>query len=655
MVAFAAVLWAVVVSQSVPGAASAVQPPTTGLILGRVVDGTSGRPIAGAIVSLQGGAVAAASRTQPRAITNGNGQFVFRKLTKGVYRMTAVHAGYVDGAYGQRRPAGSSLALDLAEGQRAGDVVIPMWQHASIAGTVVDEAGEPAIGVSVRAYQRRVVLGRLRVTEARSSTTDDRGTYRMTGLVPGSYFVALVWHETSVPNSVSELFRNGVLGNDPKMMEVMRDRISMGAGGISTPGSPSGVQTGGVWRDLAPGVAVPPVGPEDGAVYIYPTQFYPGVPSAARARAITLQSGDTRDGIDFALRPVKASRVSGTVMGLEGPLANTVVHLMPAQDEGLTDLETAATMTGTGGEFTLIGVPSGQYVIKVVKTPRAIVPSNPQMTTTTQISVGSSMVMSSGSSAPNNAPPPPVPDDPTQAGEAAVAVADADVKDVLVTLQRGPRVTGHFEFDGTRDRPDAAAMSRIYVSLEPVETRVDYGPGGIDQSGRGDETGNFKTVGVAPGQYRVRVFGVPLWVVRSIVSDGKDYADTPIEIRAADVSNVTIVFTDRPSKLTGSVRAPDGNPDSASLVVTFPADAANWTAASASPRRLRSVRADKTGNYTISGLPAGEYYVTALREEATVDWQDPQVLEDLARSATLVRIAEGDTVTRDLKSSGGGR
>jgi hypothetical protein len=655
MVAFAAVLWAVVVSQSVPGATSAVPQPASGLILGRVVDGTSGRPVAGAIVSLQGGAIASTSRTQPRAITNGNGQFVFRKLSKGTYRLTSTHPGYVDSAYGQRRPAGTTLALELAEAQRVGDVVIPMWKYATIAGTVVDEAGEPAIGMTVRAYQRRVVLGRPRVVEARSFTTDDRGAYRMSGLVPGSYLVALVWHETSVPNSVTELIRNGITGSDPQARDVIRERLSMGPGGFQTAGSTSAVQIGGVTRDLPMGGAVPPVGPEDGAVYIYPTQFYPDAPNAARAQAITLESGDARSGIDFAVRPVKASRVSGTVIGLEGPLANTVVHLVPALDEGLTELETAATMTGAGGDFTLIGVPSGQYVIKVVKMPRAPMPAISPATTMTQISVGPSMIMSSSAGVPNGAPPPAVPDDPTQAGEAAVAVADADVKGVVVTLQRGARIAGHFEFDGTRDRPDAAALARINVALDPIDTRLANAPGSLDQPGHGDEAGNFKTVGVAPGQYRIRVLGAPFWTVRSIVSDGKDYADAPIDIRAADVSNVTIVFTDRPSKLTGSVRGPDGNPDPGALVVAFPADAPNWTAATVSPRRLRSTRPDRNGAYTIAALPTGEYYVAAIREEATQEWQEPQALENLARSATLVRIAEGDTAARDLKSSGGGR
>jgi protocatechuate 3,4-dioxygenase beta subunit len=289
MVAFATVLWAVVVSQSVPASPSAAPPPATGLIVGRVVDGTSHRPIPGAIVTLAGaaGAPTGQPQTQPRAMTNANGQFVFRKLAKGTYRLTAIRVGYTGGASGQRRPGGSSLPLQLDDGQRAGDVVIAMWKYAAITGTVVDEAGEPLIGVTVRAYQRRVVAGRPHVRQAAAATTDDRGVYRLGTLVPGTYLVAFVWHEASVPTATADLFRNG-LPNDPKLSEILRERLSIGSS-LAPLGATSAIQVGGAVRDLANGVPVPPPDQENGPLYIYPTQFYPGVPGAA-----TRESGSIR-------------------------------------------------------------------------------------------------------------------------------------------------------------------------------------------------------------------------------------------------------------------------------------------------------------------------------------------------------------------------
>src|SRR5688500_16389287 len=97
MVALDAVLLTVVIAAAQPPqAAPPTQPapPPTALILGRVVDGSSGRPIAGAIVTLIGGVVAQGfpsgpgAATQPRAMTNASGQFVFRKLPKGSFSLT---------------------------------------------------------------------------------------------------------------------------------------------------------------------------------------------------------------------------------------------------------------------------------------------------------------------------------------------------------------------------------------------------------------------------------------------------------------------------------------------------------------------------------------------------------------------------------------
>jgi hypothetical protein len=84
-------------------------------------------------------------------------------------------------------------------------------------------------------------------------------------------------------------------------------------------------------------------------------------------------------------------------------------------------------------------------------------------------------------------------------------------------------------------------------------------------------------------------------------------------------------------------------------------DPAAWSDSSANPRRMRSTRVPKSGAYSIAGLPAGEYYVAAIAEDNVSQWQDPQFLADLARTATTVRLSDGDTRTQNLVRSGGDR
>ena len=114
----------------------------------------------------------------------------------------------------------SSLQVD--DGQRVGDVVIPMWKHGAISGSVVDEAGEPLIGVQVRAFQRRIVSGRRRILDGPAALTDYCGFYRIPNETPGEYLVAFVWREASVPMEVWDL-RRSLPPGDPRGLQVGRE------------------------------------------------------------------------------------------------------------------------------------------------------------------------------------------------------------------------------------------------------------------------------------------------------------------------------------------------------------------------------------------------------------------------------------------------
>src|SRR5262245_52983949 len=314
-------------------------PPPTGLIVGRVVDAGSGRPVPGAIVTIDGAGLSRAGTPyrQPRAMTNASGQFVFRKLGRGSYGVSVTRPGYVDGAFGRRRPDGTSLQLRLAEGERLSDVVIPIWRYASVSGVVTDEAGEPLVDVQVRAFQRRIVAGRSRLSQGSSGRTDDRGYYRIGSLAPGDYVFAFVWSETSVPVATAAMV-SGASG-DPKLGALWREVLSMGMGFGGTGGTQSAVVVGGSVRDLPAGAVTPPGTAAGSPVYIYPTQFYPGVPTLNRAATIALASGQERDGIDFALTPAPSVRVSGSLVGPDGPMANTGLRLIAEGNEMLTSLE----------------------------------------------------------------------------------------------------------------------------------------------------------------------------------------------------------------------------------------------------------------------------------------------------------------------------
>jgi len=616
MVALAALLLtAAVVSQAAPASAT-----PTGLIAGRVVEGLTDRAVAGAIVSLSGTGLG----TTPRAMTNASGYFVFRQLTKGTYSLVASRPGYIDGAPGRRRPGGLSAPVQIEEGQRVADVVIPIWRHATISGTVTDEAGEPVIGARVTAFQRRLVGGRYRIGQRAVAMTDDRGVYRIASLEPGDYLVAFVWRDTSVPLATAELLRRGVNGTDPVVQQTLRERLKLQPD-VGIVGSPATLEVGASLRDLPPGSPSP--SQSDGAVFIYPTQFYPGVPSPGRAAIVTIASGQERSGVDLSLSPMKTVSVSGTLIGPDGAAASTALRLVPTGDGSVTGLETSATMTDSQGGFRFLGVPPGQYTVTVLSTPRSPVPATAAT------------------------------DDHTLFAETSVTVGNRDVSDVVVTLQRAPRITGRFEFDGTRDRPEAAALMRVAVTLERADSTapsVDGTSPVPPPSEHADPSGVFKTSRVPPGRYLVRVGALSGWALKTVLADGRDISEAPLDLGSTDMSNVVVAFTDRPTKVTGIVLTNEGNPDRDAIVIAFPVDQSAWSDYGVNPRRVRTTHAARDGSYTITELPPGEYSLVAIHEDTTPDWQDQRVLEGLGRTGRSVRLSEGDTQTLSLKAVKGG-
>ena len=92
----------------------------------------------------------------PRILTSGDGRFVFRGLqAPGSYAITAAKSGYAEGASGRRRPGGTVAARAAVSHRGSGDIVVRVWKNGAITGTVTDEAGEPVVGVQMRAAVAR--------------------------------------------------------------------------------------------------------------------------------------------------------------------------------------------------------------------------------------------------------------------------------------------------------------------------------------------------------------------------------------------------------------------------------------------------------------------------------------------------------------------
>ena len=408
-------------------------PSGNGLIVGRVVDADTGRGVSDVAVTpallrdvTRGGSIAILRGI----LTDADGRFVLRGLPAGSYLITARRSGYVEGFYGARAPRGEGKPILIGEDGRSGNASIRLWKLAALESTVVDEAGETIVGLQLRAFKRNLVAGRWRFGEYYSNIkydrrTDDRDVYRIADLEPEDYIVSMPLTTAVAPASaVAELV---ALRNDPgarAAYTAATAAFSASGAPIAGQGSSNVIGLGDLLMTVrTPGLA--PVARGTGPALIYQTQYLANATAANLAQTISVKAGEERGGADFVMTPVRAWQVSGTVTGPGGPAAGLSMRIVRADgDTVLQETEVAATVSDTNGDFTFVGVPTGQYTVRVMQ--MAQLPS-----VGTQVGVMTCREQGVGASA-----------EPTLWANLSMSVGEADVGGLSVTLRTGVRITG---------------------------------------------------------------------------------------------------------------------------------------------------------------------------------------------------------------------
>ena len=128
---------------------------------------------------------------------------------------------------------------------------------------------------------------------------------------------------------------------------------------------------------------------------------------------------------------------------------------------------------------------------------------------------------------------------------------------------------------------------------------------------------------------------------------GRDLLDVPLEMTAnsADVRDVVLTFTDRPTELSGTLQTTAGTPAAEYFILVFPADRSLWRPGQ---RRLRTTRPATDGAFSVRDLPPGDYFVAALTDLDPA-WQTLAFLESLAGASVRITIRDGESVRQDLR------
>jgi hypothetical protein len=615
------------------------------MVLGRVVDGTTGVAISGVRVVMFG----LGRGSDSFRVTDNEGRFVYFNMPKGKYRLKATKSGYTAGEFGllsvtANRPivrigdvAVGTQPIVLGEGELQSNVVVRLWRLGTITGRVVDETGEPVIDAVVQAWPKVSIAGRTGLNSVLPATgrTDDRGVYRISEIVEGEYVVVVPAVALTTPEDWKLPVRSNATSWHPDLFRLWQafDWTGTYESVFPEAGRARVVATGGWIESRVANPATP--APEHGRRLQYAATFYPGVLTGADATLLRVTPGIELAGIDIGLRPVESRIIAGVVRGPKGATAGVALRLISASQDGTSfDAEVAVSIADRSGAFRFSSVPSGSYRIDVLDLPRIRGPSG-----FTPDNLASGVVLMRW------------PVDAWSAAETlwaseSLVVGDSDVFNLVLELRRGARIGGRVVFEGSSPAPQNPDLFHLLeldraggqLSRMEAEGELTVGP-----------SLEFRTVGLPPGKYFIRAPRAQgAWSLESVMFQGRDLSVTPLELGSEDITGILVTFVDRPNMISGTVRTADGMPDPDATVFCFPIDPGLRVDYGYRPRNIVAVRVDPTGAYALQGIPAGEYAIVAADDRAWNDWNHAGLFEALGRRADRIRVTPRSVQTIDL-------
>ena len=279
----------------------------TASISGHVMT-SGGRPLAFAEVrAMQSGTAGRFSAT------DAQGRFAIRELPAGAFTLEARKPGYVTLQYGQQRSSERGKTVTLREGETIERIDFVLPGGSTITGTVVDDHGEPLAGITVRALELRTA-GDLTLAGSargvRERRTDDRGHYRLFGLLPGRYLVTASLD------------------------------AEMGAASTEANG--------------------------------YAPTFYPATNQISLAQPIPIEIGREAAGIDLVFTRSRTARVTGFAVDAAGQPLQTGVLLFESQRSASIMQEPRKAALAPDGAFAFANVPPGEYVVQIFGAPSGV-------------------------------------------------------------------------------------------------------------------------------------------------------------------------------------------------------------------------------------------------------------------------------------------
>jgi len=324
------------------------------------------------------------------AITKSNGSYTVRDLPAGQYQLQFIPGGAFSncGSHGNYLPAMAAGDVSSATSTTV-DATLPTG--GVIAGVVRDSHGKPLPGICVFSNGRSPFASQI--------VTNSAGTYRMSQLFTGSYFVGFIGGCGNTKSVAFQAYRGDPTLNGPKAIPVTQGAVT---GGINAAMKPGGILAGRVTDQAGKPVSkvcvflLPATGAGAFGVFgaesttsrngtysatnLPPGQFtvvfsgiqvkhrgcvtspyadqqFSGVGLGAPGNQVWVPAGTRTDGVNAVLAP--SGKISGKVTGTAGRRLNNIC--VTATDQA-THAEGQAT--AFDGKYVLTDLPAGRYDVE---------------------------------------------------------------------------------------------------------------------------------------------------------------------------------------------------------------------------------------------------------------------------------------------------
>ena len=604
--------------------------PTTGIdfdlgsggaISGFVFNASGTDPIAGADVWAESFVCCGGGNG---ARTASDGSYRIDGLSPGDYRVQASNPGFAFEYYDNTDSYDSSTPVTVtSDGDRSG-VNFTLDQAGTISGTVYNASGTAPI------ENANVWANRQDGGGGSGAQTAADGTYTVDSLTGGSYIVSAMkdgyitefYQEVSDYESSTEVVVVG--GQDRPNVDFTLETggsisgtvvnasgtpvvgANVGAhpagGGCCGGGAPTRLDGTYTITGLATGSYLV-IADRDGFVQT----FFDGVANHASATPVAVVAGAESQNVDFVL--LSGGAISGVVRNASGtaPLPNVEVRAQPFGGGPGEDV-----LTGADGSYRIDDLGPGQYRV---------------------VAGGQNYIEEFWQETPEYASATPV-----------TVVQGGDEQGIDFTLESGGSISGMvYNAAGTVPTGDAD------VWVEEVDG-PEEGPGGPPPLGtRSLPDGSYTISGLLPGQYIVQA-RADNHALEYYLEAFNFASATPVSVTAgADRGNTD--FTLEPAgTISGTVTQEVGGAPIGDVRVFASPAALGWP-----PEDIElGARTEGDGSYTIEGVPAGDYLVTALAgdQDYVIEFYDDTTFPASSTDVTVTAGADRGGVDFDLIQGG---